>query len=451
MELIDSSLWKDMTDIFEDGEKPVHYRLEATLIANKIEYELLQITAIELVQDFDNNFSDEIMLLGMIPAGKYAVKIFPFQNNLELILKRIPMLEVSNEVDPEQKIQIKRYTAILNNKKNPMVETGMNSPSETALDLMPPVTIELQLIDKTVEKLRTIRIGGNFRDVEPDKFLQAVMTTESRRLILPKNEKPIGVTIFDADNPLKRGNMMIPYDTRLVDLPRFVNEHCGGIYSSGMSYYYMENMWYIYPSYNVERFPFEKKTMTCLVAPKNKLPKVERTYRMKGNNITIIATGEIKHQDNTDHDQMNFGNGVRFTDALALFNNFANIVGSKAVVSRKSNNFEMMSEKRENKVQVVPVSSASINNNPFKEYSKLARRQGAVYTFIWQNSNPKKIFPGMMVKVKYLEGDEIKTIYGVMVRAFHYIQSRSPGMTADRHVTETAISIFIKPLDKKQT
>ena len=113
-------------------------------------------------------------------------------------------------------------------------------------------------------------------------------------------------------------------------------------------------------------------------------------------------------------------------------------------VARGANVSEFLSSSRPNGKNNVQISDQPITANPFAEYSKLSRREGSLLSLVWENSQPSAVFPGMMVKLLYLEEDEIKTTFGVMLKAHHYVSMVGEGMTSERHKTNSALSVFVQ-------
>jgi hypothetical protein len=171
---------------------------------------------------------------------------------------------------------------------------------------------------------------------------------------------------------------------------------------------------------------------------------VERTYRKDGGNIVVLATGDVSLQSDNDSQQLTYGNGVRFADASKFMDGFSATKNNETIISRGQNNNEFLTDARPNGNNNVRSSDSAINANPFVEYSKLARRQGAFLSLVWENSLPSEIFPGMMVKVLYLDQDDIKEVYGVVLKVHDYIHLKGQGLTSTRYRNNTMMSIFIQ-------
>lgn len=449
MELENSALYDDVKLVINSGSKPVNFSWRGEVIADGVTHNLLQILSLDVIQDYELNYSDEIILTTIIPLGTFAKYIYPFRDNLEIIMYKVPLTEAADTKDITQPIQSERYTAVLLNGSNVVAEAaGVNSLSVESMNLTSIPTVTFQLIDKAVEQLRLVNVlADTYRNCIPGDVVKAILTKESKKLKLADELKTIGVTMVDPDNLVRRTHVQIPHGIPLVDLPMYVQHKCGGIYNAGLSYYYQNNHWHIYPCYNPNRYTGELRTITIINIPSNKYPGTERSYVKIGNNLTILSTGDSKLIDPSDKQQYNNGNGALYADGNQYMDGFVKVEGNKATSTRSENTSEYVSEAKKNKFNNVKLSDRQITSNTFVEHSKLARRQGSIFSFVWENSDQSLVVPGMMVKIMYLDQKYVKELYGTVLKMHHYTQLKGTGLTANRHNTSTVISVFVAALE----
>lgn len=446
MNIEDSSLFREVEAILTDGPKPVHFTWQATVHANGLDLPLLKVLSVDVVRDYESNYADEILLTAMVTAGQYAKKILPFQDNLEVTLLRLPLNEASDYVDEDAPPRIERYTATLLERGNPVLEANSpNAPTEAILDITNIWEIQFQLVHKALEQMRMVSVGRIYRNVKLEDVAKGLLTEATQTVKVEQDQLPQGVDMVSASNQQVRDHVIIPHGTRLVDIPYYLDRKCGGLYSAGLGYYYQAGFWYLYPCYDTRRFNHAKRTMTVINIPKNKLPGVERTYRHDGNNLVVLCTGETRFVDDSDRVQLNGGNGVRFADANAFMGNFTTTKDNKTVASRGKNNSEFMGEARLNGNNNIQLAPRPITANPFLESSRIARGQGSLFAFVWENA-VDAIFPGMMVKIMYLDNAQVREEYGVLLKAHSYTQLQGSGQSAMRYTTQTVISVFINRL-----
>lgn len=445
MEIENSALYREVEAIITSPAKPVHYAWTAQIHTSKETLDVFRVLSIDIVRDYEGNYADQTILTAVIPAGTYAKRVYPARSNLDITVKRVQLHEVSTDVNTETAAQTERYAATLLDKGDPVLEgNGRNTPTEESLNLSALVEIQFQLVDKAVEQLRMVSIGGIYRKTTTEEVVKAVLTKESQAIRVDGAQLPRGVQMVPAGNQQARDHVIIPHGVKLVDLPQYVHTKCGGLYSAGLGYYLQDGYWYVYPCYDTQRIADTRSTLTLINVPSNKFPGAERTYRVDGSNVIAMATGEVKFSDDSDYRQLNSGNGVRFADANVFMSGLTNTSGNKTTISRAANNSEFVAVKRDNGKNNVQLSERSITANPFVEYSKLAARNGGYLSLVWENSLPAVIYPGLMVKLLYLDAGEVKTIIGVVLKAHHYVHTRGQSLMEGRHYTNTMLSLFVQ-------
>lgn len=447
MDIENSAIYNEVQKVITDRAKPVHFNYAAVLHPNAIggEYHAMKVLSIDLIRDYESEYADGVLIELVIAKGVYAKYIYPNQGNLDITLRKTPLIEAGSNTDIQNRVQTERFTAILDDTGDPAMEGGaFASVSTTTLDLSPPVTVRFQLINKAMEKLRSVQLGGIFRNVKVGDLLKLMLTEGSSSIQLESSQQVRGVNMIAANNQQVRDHVIVPQGTKLVELPHFMQNDGGGVYSAGMGYYFQDNYWYVYPCFDTTRFNSVPETVTIVVIPPNKLPHIERTYRQTGDNLIILATGEVRFRDNTEVNQMNQGNGIRFANSDRFMDDFSTTVNNKTVANRGNTASEFMMEERGNGANFAPMSANAITANPYREYSRLAKRTGGVVGISWQNSNPALVRPGVPVKILYLSDGEVKEKKGVFLKAHHYTSMAGQGLTDSRYLTNSVLSVFVK-------
>jgi hypothetical protein len=443
MEIETSSLWDQVLSVVNSDQKPIHRYWEADIHANGKTITAFKVLNIDTVRDYENDYAPVLMLDVMIPMGEYTYLVYPFQDKLEITLYGTPLKETGQQEDEGQDHSAERYTATLIDKGNPMMaNNGKNTPTQEILDLTNIATVTFQLMNKTVEQMRTMSVGNNFRDETVENAIKSVLTVESMKVKVDSEFKPKGVEMVEASNKAVKRQIAIPHGLPLVDVPNYIHLRQGGVYSAGMGYFYEKDYWYVYPCYDTTRFTKSERTLTVINVPSNKLPQVERTYLQKGSSLIVLATGDSKFSDDSTTKQLTHGNGVMFSDASKFMTDLGTTQGNKLVASRGALLNQFVGTQRDNGVNYVPLAKDHITANPFEQYSQIARREGSVYGFVWDNSDATLLFPGMPVKVLYLEEEDVKEIYGVILKVHEYTELFGQGFSSTRHMTRTMVSVF---------
>jgi hypothetical protein len=448
MDIENTSLWREVESIIQAGDKPVHQVWGITIFAGDEEIKPFKIVSIDINRDYLNNFTDYALVDVRIPLGTYAKRLYPNMNNVEIELKRLNIGETSDTVDLDEATQVERYTAVMIDTGNPIVESAIgNISSEEDLNRMDIPTVKFQLLNKSLEQIRVTPVGGIYRNMTGEDVVKAVLTKSSKSVDVDEERKVKGVSMIPASNQKKRDAIILPHNLQLVEVPHHVHYHCGGLYSAGLGYYLQDDHWYVFPVYDNTRFNDGDPTLTIINVPPNRLPGIERTYRKDGDNLVVLATGDAKFRDLSNLAQLNAGNGVRFADASKMMQDFVTVKGNKAQAARAKNNTEIVGDKRPNNVNYVTTALRGINANPYVEYSALTARQGSGINLVWENADHTLIHPGMPARVMYLDGDEVKELYGVLQGAHLYASMREVGVTSERFVNHMTLSVFVKPLD----
>lgn len=449
MEIDQSSLYREINQIITSGEKPVHNHWSAIIhVGDNENINPLAVISIDFKNDYLHQYAIEHHVTVLLPAGTYAKRIYPYLDQLDITLVCQPIGETSEGLSDDLQISSERYTAILIDTGNPIIEmSSRNSPSEEALNLSGLYEVTFQLVDKFLEKIRMVTIGGIYHNLTVETAIKGLLANTAKNVKVDQDRMLKGVSMVTASNQKPRDHIVLPPRLSIMEIPEYIHFKCGGVYSSGLGHYLTKDFWYVFPCFDVTRFNKTQKTLTIINVPPNRLPGLERTYRLDGDNLVIISTGQVKFRDQSNVAQLNQGNGVRFTDATQMMEKFSVTVGNKTLASRASNNSEFIADKRKNGNNFVTPGKNPITDNPFVEYSSLAMRQGSLITLVWENAKRDLLYPGMPVKILYLDDGVINELYGTLLMEHGYVSRRDKGITTRRHITSTVLGVFIKPLE----
>lgn len=445
MDIQDSALYRVIAGVIADGVKPVHFAWAATVHANGKNIKAMKFIQMDINRDYEANYSDDIQVKLAIPGGDFWADIYPYQDALELTVFKYPLQESGDAGDSSQPVQTERYKAVLDIQGSPLLEnTGANEDSRDTLNLKDIQYVTFQLIDRSLYQMRMIQVGNTYRNCTVEQALRAILTSESQKVTVDQQRVNQGVDMIPASNQTVRDHIVIPQGTALTDVPAWIHQKCGGVYSAGMGYYLQNNHWYVYPCYDPTRANKTAPALTIVNMPKNRFNGIERTYSVAGASAVILATGDTSFKDRANSMQLNQGNGVRFADASKLIDQYATMVNGIPVASRGKINTEVVTTPRPDGLNNARASARPINANPYLEYSELAARQGSQFNLVWENADPAVVTPGMLAVVLYLDGDQLAQTYGVVLKSHTYIRMQGSGMTSARHVSDTAISVFVQ-------
>lgn len=444
MEITDTPLYTEAMRVIRSGQtsSAVGWKVTIHLVDEKRTYVPLQVNVVNIRTDYVKGFADEISVTVTMPLGKYARRIYPNRTNLEISLTKLPMDERGDGYRRNTELESERYSAYLvDGDKSPTVGQGRETVSEDALDLMDIVQVSFQLTNKSVEKIRTVTIGGTFRNCTVKDTILTVLTKESQNIKVDNKRVLEGVDIVEPKNITKRDHVLIPQGIKLFDLCDYIQNNVG-VYNAGIGSYISAKTWHVYPLFDTTRFNESKLTLNVLILPKNKLPQLERTYVKKANSLTVLITSDTSFKDDAGSNYLNEGNSLKFADANKFMDGLVQTTENATLMSRAKNVSEFKIEDRPDGVNHTTVSQSKITANPYKEYSTMLNRKGGYFKAAWENSDPTLLVPGMVTRLCYFDTGSVKEIYGVLLGAQH-VSVKTGDYGSTRHMVNSMLHFFV--------
>ncbi len=445
MEIEKTPLWKDAQNIIINGEDNTKVGWTAIIHLNNEEdekYTPLHVTAVNIRRDYNLAYADELTCTVLMPMGKYARRVYPNRKNLEITLTKNPIKDFTRIKDEDREPDSEKYSATLIDDGRALIEAqGQESNDEFALDLMGVVDIHFQLYTKSVEQIRMMTVGGSFRQTTIKEVILGVLTNESKKAKVDKKQALVGVDLIPISNKEKKEHVVITHGIKLFDLPNYLQNKYG-VYSTGLGSYIQNRIWYVFPMYDTTQFEKREKNMTLLILPTSKCPELHKSFKKKGDALTVLISGDTGFRDDSGTQYLNDGNGVRLGDANKYLGKYNTTKDNKTKVERIKNNSEFITDERDSELNIMNVTGARITANPFVVYSNLIGRKGGIYKCTWENSDPSLIFPGMLVKIVYFDKEEVKELYGVMLGT-NSSSYKIGDMNSLRHTTNTLMYIFV--------
>lgn len=410
----------------------------------------LKILNIDFIDDYETSALSEIWATIIVPMGMWMKCLFPAREYVEVVLTRVPLETYSLEKKQDAEVQEFIYDALFHiNEGNSFIGADFTTVSRTDLDnAYQPITVQLELLNRCVELVRKVTIGENARNCKPQDFIQNTLGYFTKDLEIDGEKAVESISVVEAHNKDKRDHINIKQGMNLIDVPNYVQNHCGGVYNSGINCFMKDKNIYVYPIYQTDRFDDEEKNLTVIKLTSNVFTQLEKTFRVDGKALYVIGLSDAVFSDITIAKRLADGNGVRYADSRKFMNGFVETKDNKAYAKRKEVNSEYKAVDLKDR-DYVPLSNNDINSNPFRERSRLAVRNGGVYTFQWPNSKPELIYPGMPAKILYEENGEVKEMRGVVLKQETTVALIGNGLSADKHGTTTALTLFALPFEEE--
>lgn len=451
MALVSSQLYREVLSITSQGVKPVHYRYEFEIVANGVTHKTIAGAAFSVLRNYLKDYAEDARVELLLPAGTFLYDILPYRRDLKIRIYGYPHFEVLDMEDSRGVPTMREYKAVPFDTTDATVNQAQPTAStKDAANISSANTYTFQLIDPVVEQLRLVQIGGIYRAQTPADLLRALLTYYSQRLDFPADQKPLGVGMVTANNQEQRLTTIIPHGSPLVDqrdgtegLARRLQYREGGIYNGGIAAFYQSRHWHVFPPYDVTRYETAKRKLTIANIAEKDLRQPERSYRDDGNNVYIIATGEVKYRDQSEHEQLNSGNGVRWSNSSKMFNGMLSGDGNSAQANRSNVMTEIVGDQNPQKLAYAPMAKQSISSNSCAQMTPLAFKRGSMIQLSWEHANIEILQPGMPARVLYERQGVIEILDGVLVGA--EITSFPTGKIGAKEgwVTNAALSLFV--------
>lgn len=441
-----STIMNEVTKITQSGPNPIHYDYSVKfLLPDNTEVEPLKLVSIDLIRDFGNNITDVVILEVVFGMGTLTKKVYPYKVGLKAIIQRQHIGEVEDAVDADGAVDTLTYTAVLMDPRGHAKESA--SPLLDTVefgDLGDVAKVQFQLVDAYSEWLRSVATGGVFKQCTPHEVLRTLLAKEASELPVERGLTIDVIDVVEPDNSERRAHIVVPHGTPLMALPNYLQDKCGGIYNSEIGFYLHKGNWYVWPLFNTRRFDSSPKGLTVINIPENRMPGIERTFRETANQLIVITTGGTRSIDTSSSRQLDEGNGIRFTDAKAIFEDFGKTANNVTTLSRGKNVTEVLFEEAGNGLNHVVQAAKGISSNLMSALSKISSRKGQVVQAVWEHSRGALIFPGMPVQYLYENDDTTKILYGVVTQVQDFIHLKGEGMSARRYVSNSSITMFLE-------
>ena len=443
MDLMQTPLGDEVNRIIDSQQGNPHVFLDATIHTLFGDVPVLKVLNLDLLREYTQQYSDEISLVVLVPQGQAAYRILPSRNQLEITLTGAAMAQHGELEAEKQGYGLERFRAVLKKANDPTLEANARDLlQEDTMDLQDFSVLEIQLFSKAMEQFAMRSCGGIYRKTAVGDLVKTLLLQESARVNVEDAYKPLGVDMVDPVDTKIREHIIIPHGTKVYDAPGYIHKYCGGIYSAGLSYYYQDDYWYIYPTYDYKKFEEASRQLVIIQVPTTKLPNLDYTYMVEGSVTSIIATGELMLNDVSDLRKRSTGNGIRFADASRVFEEGVAVAGNKAVVSRGKLNNEFISSQQKSEFNNVVLSDEVITANTMYEASKLASKEGVHIQLVWQSSDPSLIRPGMKTKIYYYKSGQVRQLNAIVIGSHTMTSYEGKGLVTGRFNRNTALLLF---------
>lgn len=443
MDVMQTPLGDEVRRVISAGQGKSNVYVDAVIHTKMGDVNVLRVLNYDIMRDYTLQYTDEISMVALVPAGQMAYRVHPSRNELEITISGAPVLQHGATPAQERAYAAQRFRAVLKEAADPALEANTRELlGERTMDIQNFDVVEFQLFSKAMEQFSMRSCGGIYRKTAVGDLIRTLLLQESKQVEVEDAYKPKGVDMVDPVDARVREHIVIPHGTMVYDAPGYIHKHCGGVYSAGLSYYYQDDYWYVYPSYDYKKFEEASRQLVIVQIPENKLPSLDCSYMVEGSVVTIVATGQLILDDKSDLKKRASGNGVRFADASKLFEQGVEVKDNKALMSRGKQNNEFMSSRQKSEFNNIVMSPERISANSMYQASRLAMKEGVEVQLVWHNADPSLIRPGMQTKIYYYKNDRVVQLSAIVIGAQVSTGYESAGIVTGRYSRNMALRLF---------
>lgn len=410
---------------------------KATLTVGTHQITAHRVVALTNRQGYLDGMFEETLISISISPGQYSEIVMHGHEDMSLTLVKQTISGASSQ----QRI----YRAVLTQHRDVKLEGNVQGVDQiNDVDKVNISTITLQLIDPAAYHLRLQEVGGIFKNCTAMDVLKYLFGTLR---LYDEFSKSVAVASISADTnfiPKVYGSIKIPEGTKVQELPDYLQDNYG-LFSQGLGCYLKNNCWYVFAPYSLVKAQVDTDKLVILNAPPSKYRNLKRNFKLEGKTITVIATGETKHQRRSDKEALNDGTGVRYADATQLLSGMSDLSNSPMLTPDKYMT-EYRSSQYKNAYNHTPMAPERFVTNPTAHSSALAARGGDYVTVTWERGDIELLTPGMPVRFLTPNGEKIRTMTGTLIGAEAFSTVPTGGMVETRHVMNVKLTLFLKDL-----
>ncbi len=408
-------------------------------------------TNLDFLGDFEKGFCDHVNCSITVAAGLWLKVLAPHREHLRINLVRERRVSQGGPTDMEEDPLVFVFKPIFKDNAEAYETVSETIKlSRTELDLRDLLTLDVDLLDAATEAIQSATCGGIWRDAKAADVLQMVYNDVCSQMEYEGERLIAGQVISDRTNETARKHITVRAGTPLVDLPMLLQGDQGGIWPTGCSRFLSGKTWYFYPPYDTTRVNRERFTLTIVKIPDVAGTGAKHTYLKDGDQVKILAASDSQIQDMTQRNFLSQGDGLRFSKAGSVMDDWLEVKDNKAVAKRSHTNSEVRIKAEGQTDHRTYNSDKRFTDNPYQQYSVLAARRGQLLSFSWSYADHTLIRPGMACRVLYEVEQEIKELHGVVVGRQAAIQATESAAAIGNHVTSCALFVFCNEAQETQ-
>lgn len=407
-------------------------------------------TDIRIYRDYTENVSDYIEITLTCLLGTYVYDIYPFLDNIELTLYLTRQEQINNKP-----VRInERFKAVYLLEKNANIPTISRQTRED-LNQNLPIAITLQLIDRSAETTRIKTVQGSFdavinpknKDMSAGAFLKSLISEHTGKILIDNKACVDKVDIEPVDNKEKLKSITIPSNTRLVELPEYIQTKSSGVYNAGIGNYIQRfgsskgesaKVFFVYSLYNPEKYHKSEHKIIFYAPPTSNDSLADCTYKYSDKVLRVVTQALTKISDTKDSLVMSTGGGYRAANAKSFTKKPVEMTPSGPKFKKTGLVTEIVHKERPDGLNFAP--GKGVSSNHFALNSAILAKSGQYVKLRVTNLDMDFIFPGAPCKIVYEGKNRVaEELYGVLHRAVIILSQ--PAMNLTHVFTSSSITL----------
>ena len=403
--------WSDIKEVLDRVTHPALYidYSKVTLHTPISDIEVFSIVDIDVENNYAKNYGPVISVSIRMEARQWINDFYRHVDNMEMTLGSI------------------RYKAIVNTDTLLNIEAlNMDSMTDLELDRVGMLDITFQLLDRSLEALRYVTVGGIYKNVNIETLLSTVLYDGSKSVNVDGTSAIDHIRISPISNERIYKNIVIPHGTRLIDFPSYLQKRYG-VYSTGIGFYIHNRIMYIYPVFNTNIKDSGKKTLRVLLYSSPIAEVSDSGVYISGDVVTVVGIGNNSTLDRKDAKMISNGNGVYYPETFSMMKKPVDISKGNPTGVRNRINNEFVHMDRQDGGNYTPRPS---EDNLLEEMSRRAEDFINVVPVKVNNFYPDMIEPGMHVELIRKTGvGKISSTRATLLNIMTYIGKNSNPIT----------------------
>lgn len=382
---------------------------------------------LEIVQSFKENFLDKVLLyVKLHPKDIYYLIKHIECLRCNLVIKYVDIK--TGKINYDIPFIIKEYNLHIPNLEDlyksipkdvliPKTQDNKNLPDPKLPDqanITIPVT--LQLLEPDIYSIRRKRINIIFQRSNIKNVV----------LFICKKFNLSNVYYEKEINEITYQNIYIPVECGKIDIIFEYLQHKYGIYPNGLTYYYYDDVFYIYQPYlvDVDLEEVQLPIVKIFRTPIKSFLGIDNTYKIENNDLSIISNNELYHVSKSITNLENIGNIDIFYKSDKIFRNRI-LNGEIVKIDYNTDNIGISDNINRVIKNYITINYNTGIMNRYMKLSEIAERTTELVILSWDNSKPFSIYPGSFVQLIY-EKDKEPIYQQGRIEYIDYIFTRHP-------------------------